>query len=237
MSYRSPPQKNVCTSSLEFHPRIPGISLFKNLGLIPRRDLHCSVHLEGKKAPTSPQLPGSHDTLALQPSDLPLKFLNLSGGKKKLKDQKCALISLFIAQGLPVWDTHTPHSPTDLPSQSQDAGERGGSPVRDGPIPGVPGRSRAGCSGAGPPGRAGLRVHSNCPRKRGTGGGERGEEKQTLSVCRRHKARFTKGAREGRRGLPGALLIPTPARGLGQECGPRIPRLGPAGGAFHVGAG
>lgn len=68
--------------------------------------------------------------------------------------------------------------------------------------------------------------------KKGGGGGEREEEKQTRSVCRRHKAWYTKGAREGRRGLPGARLIPTPARGLGEECGRRIPLLGPVGESF-----
>lgn len=100
------------------------------------------------------------------------------------------------------------------------------SPVRDGLCPGVPGHSQAACRGSGPPGRAGLRAHSS--REEGGWGGQPREEKQTRSVCRRHKARFTKGGREGRRGLPGAPLIPTPARGFWEECALRIPRLWPA---------
>lgn len=72
-------------------------------------------------------------------------------------------------------------------------------------------------------------------RRRGRRGAEEGSAKKRnrpgLSVGR-HKARYTKGAREGRRGLPGARLIPTPARGLGEECGPRIPLLGPVGESF-----
>ena len=42
-------------------------------------------------------------------------------------------------------------------------------PVRDALRPGVPGHSQAGCRGAGPPGMAGLRVHSSCPGRRGAG--------------------------------------------------------------------
>lgn len=83
--------------------------------------------------------------------------------------------------------------------------------------------------GRRPSGKGRVKSAFQLPGKKGDGGGEREEEKQTRSVCRRHKAPYTKGAREGRRGLPGARLIPTPARGLGEECGPRIPPLRPAG--------
>lgn len=83
--------------------------------------------------------------------------------------------------------------------------------------------------GRRPSGKGRVKSAFQLPGKKGGGGGEREEEKQTRSVCRRHKAPYTKGAREGRRGLPGARLIPTPARGLGEECGPRIPPLRPAG--------
>lgn len=83
--------------------------------------------------------------------------------------------------------------------------------------------------GRRPSGKGRVKSAFQLPGKKGDGGGEREEEKQTRSVCRRHKARYTKGARKGRRGLPGARLIPTPARGLGEECGRRIPLLGPVG--------
>lgn len=86
--------------------------------------------------------------------------------------------------------------------------------------------------GLRPSGKGRVKSAFQQPEKKGGGGGEREEEKQTRSVCRRHKARYTKGARQGRRGLPGARLIPTPARGLGEECGPRIPSLGPVGESF-----
>lgn len=86
--------------------------------------------------------------------------------------------------------------------------------------------------GRGPSGKGRVKSAFQLPSKKGGGGREREEEKQTWSVSRRHKARYTKGAREGRRGLPGARLIPTPARGLREECGRRIPPLGPAGESF-----
>lgn len=97
----------------------------------------------------------------------------------------------------------------------------------DSPNPGVP--DAVSRQGRRPSGKGRVKSAFQLPGKKGDGGGEREEEKQTRSVCRRHKARYTKGAREGRRGLPGARFIPTPARGLGEECGQRITPLGPAG--------
>lgn len=102
-------------------------------------------------------------------------------------------------------------------------------PVRDWPRPRCNRPSfQAGCRGADPPGRAGLRVHSSCRGRRGAGSGAR--RRETDPVCLSEtQSTVHKGGLRGVKGLPGARLIPTPARGLGEECRRRIPPLGPAG--------
>lgn len=128
-----------------------------------------------------------------------------------------------------------PNSLSALTFRSPGPGGAGVPGGATGPRPGVPaprfpGRQR----GAGPPGSAGLRVHSSCRGKKGGGGGEGSAKKRNrpgLSVGDT-KRRTQRGLEEGRGGLPRARLIPTPARGAGEgeeECGRRIPPPGPAG--------
>lgn len=151
-------------------------------------------------------------------------------------DPKCALIFHPLPPQFKTFrfgtpsHTHTP--PSALTFLSQDTEGAGVSPVHNGPSPGVRAQFPVRLQGRRPTGKGRVKSAFQLPGKKGGGGGEREEEKQTRSVCQRHKARYTKGAQEGRRGLPGARFIPTPARGLGVECGPCIPALGPAGEGF-----
>lgn len=91
--------------------------------------------------------------------------------------------------------------------------------------------------GRRPSGKGRVKSAFQLPGEKGGEGREREEEKQTGSVCRRHKARYTKGALEGRRGLPGARLIPTPARGLGRNVDGAFLHWGQQGRASYVRAG
>lgn len=157
-----------------------------------------------------------------------------------MRDQKCALITLPPPPTPPQLKTFwllNLHSAKYLAFQSQDTGRRGCPLLVMAPAQVCQAQFPDGLLGRRPSGKGRVKSAFQQPGRKGGGGGEREEEKQTRSVCRRHKARYTKGAQEGRRGLPRARLIPTPARGLGEECGRRIPSLGPAGRASHVRAG
>lgn len=91
--------------------------------------------------------------------------------------------------------------------------------------PQCPGRRQ----GRRPSGKGRVKSAFQLPGKKGDGGGEREEEKQTRSVCRRHKAPHTKGPERGEGGCPGHGSSPHLRGGWGKNAGGTFLRWGQRG--------
>ena len=124
-----------------------------------------------------------------------------------------------------------------LTFQSRDTGGRGCPQGVMAPVQVCQAQFPGRLQGRRPSGTGRVKSAFQPPGEKGGGRRDREEEKQTGSVCRRHTARYTTGALEGRRGLPGARLIPTPARGLGRNVDGAFLHWGQQGRASHVRAG
>lgn len=90
-------------------------------------------------------------------------------------------------------------------------------PVRDALRPGVPGHSQAGSRGAGPPGMAGLRVHSSCPRRRGAGRAAWRRETDPVCLSETQSTVHKGGQRRGEGGCSGHGSSPHLRVGCGRN--------------------